>query len=334
MESLFCRTNESLIHILKLDKPFQARIVQEALLKGEDFCDISSLPKTIRERLSEEYPTIFSTKIVNKLEEKDSVKLALELTDGKVIECVRLSDKDGRGTACLSSQVGCGMGCSFCHTGEMGFIRNLTSGEIIEEFVQLLSLGLPITHVVFMGMGEPLLNFNEVMDAVKFLHKEDGLNISYRRITLSTCGIVPGIEKLIEVNIPLRLAVSLVSADNTLRTKIMKVNKTYNLNKLKSALLSFTHHYGKRITLEYCMLSGVNMSKKDAEELKKFSSGIECLINLIEWNPIPSLPYKSPSKDEIKNFTSYLDEYKIKYTLRKSKGRSTSSACGMLSSPK
>ncbi len=333
MATLYAKSFPELQELLALDKPFQAKIVYQNLVKGiTDFSLMTSLPTATRERLSSKHKDALTTTVLRKSEGESAIKLALKLSDDLIVECVRLSDGEGRYTACLSSQVGCAMGCAFCKTGTMGLVRNLEAGEIIEEFIQLEKLGEHITHVVFMGMGEPLANFQEVMRAITELHREDGLNISYRRITVSTCGLVPGIKRLTEVNIPIKLAVSLVSANDEVRSRIMKVNRNFPLSELKSALLTFQHHHDKRLTLEYCMLGGINTSKESAEELFKFTKGLEVLVNLIPWNPIDELNFTTPSDAEIRSFTQELKRYGINYTMRRSKGRENSAACGQLAS--
>ncbi len=331
MKPLYCIDNKELQEILKLEKPFQAKIVRSFLDKGvTDFDKMTSLPKETRERLSSLSPSALTTKVENRVDSPDAVKLVLRLEDGERIETVRLSDGSGRYTACLSSEVGCAMGCSFCATGTMGLRRNLTSGEIVEEYIQLEKLGEHISHIVFMGMGEPLMNYKEVLSAISELHREDGINISYRRITISTCGLVPGIRRLTELALPIKLAVSLVSAQNDLRSKIMKVNHNYPLSELKKALIAFQKKTTKRITLEYCMLGGINTKKESAEELSSFIRGLDVLVNLISWNKIPSLPYESPSREEVENFTRELKRLSVPFTIRRSKGVQNSAACGML----
>jgi len=333
MATLYAKSFQEIQELLALDKPFQAKIVYQNLIKGiTNFSMMTSLPKATRERLSSKHEDALTTTVLRKSEGDSAIKLALRLSDDLVIECVRLSDGEGRYTACLSSQVGCAMGCSFCKTGTMGIVRNLEAGEIIEEFIQLEKLGENISHVVFMGMGEPLANFQEVMRAITELHREDGLNISYRRITISTCGLVPGIKRLTEVNLPIKLAVSLVSANDETRSRIMRVNRSYPLSELKSALLTFQHHHDKRLTLEYCMLGGINTTKESAEELYKFTRGLEVLVNLIPWNPIDELNFTTPTDREIRSFTDELRRLGVNYTIRRSKGRENSAACGQLAS--
>ncbi len=333
MATLYAKSFQEIQELLALDKPFQAKIVYQNLIKGvTSFSMMTSLPKATRERLSSKHEDALTTSVIRKSEGDSAIKLALRLSDDLIIECVRLSDGEGRYTACLSSQVGCAMGCSFCKTGTMGIVRNLEAGEIIEEFIQLEKLGENISHVVFMGMGEPLANFQEVMRAITELHREDGLNISYRRITISTCGLVPGIKRLTEVNLPIKLAVSLVSANDETRSRIMRVNRSYPLSELKSALLTFQHHHDKRLTLEYCMLGGINTTKESAEELYRFTRGLEVLVNLIPWNPIDELNFTTPSDKEIRSFTDELRKLGVNYTIRRSKGRENSAACGQLAS--
>lgn len=331
MESLLCKTDKDLMSILSLDKPFQARIIRDNLIKGvTSFDEMTSLPKALRERLSKERGRALTGRIIRKEEADSTVKIAVSFPDGAIIECVRLSDGTGRSTACLSSQVGCAMGCAFCKTGTMGLIRNLTAGEIVEEFILLSSLGERISHIVFMGMGEALHNFTASIDAAMELHRESGFDISFRKMTISTCGLVPGINKLTELDIPIRLAVSLVSADDDIRSDIMKVNRSYPLKELKDALLRFQHHQDRRLTLEYCMLSGVNTDRKSAEQLASFVKGLDALVNLIPWNPIPELGFRTPAEEEIRQFEKDLKSLGINYTIRRSKGRSISGACGQL----
>ena len=203
---------------------------------------------------------------------------------------------------------------------------------LVEQFALLSALGEHISHIVFMGMGEPLNNFTAVMEAIQVLHDPEQFNISYRKITISTSGFVPGIHKLTELELPLKLAVSLVTADDNKRSRIMRINRTYPLSELKKALISFQHHENKRITLEYCMLKGYNTGKEDAEKLRKFMSGMDALVNLIPWNPVEGMEFETPTDAEIKAFTSELRRMNINYSIRREKGRGISGACGQLAS--
>ena len=331
MKRLYAKGPAELEKILKLEKSYQAKQIYSWLIQGvTDYSLMSDVSKKIRDRLTEEHPNVISSKIVKVQKADSATKLLIELSDGALIECVMLTDGDDRKTACISSQVGCAMGCSFCKTGTMGLVRNLEDYEIVEQMVHLRTLAEDITHIVFMGMGEPLHNFGPLMSAISEFHRPEGFNISMRRMTISTSGLVPGIHKLTELNLGLRLAVSLVSANNDLRSRIMKVNRSYPLNELKRALIAFQHTAGKRITLEYCMLHGVNTTKEAAKELSSFTKGLMCVVNLIPWNPIDELEYDSPTNAEIREFTKELDSLNVNYTLRMTKGRSISGACGQL----
>lgn len=333
--SLFGLDQESLIKTLKLEKKFQGKQIFQWLAKGvTSFEEMTNLSKALRERLIKEFKSPCSSKVIDtQIDDTGAVKLAVELHDKNIIECVMLTDKNDRKTACLSSQVGCAMGCKFCRTATMGLLRNLESYEIIEQFVHLSKLG-DITHIVYMGMGEPLHNLGNVLRSIRYFHSEDTYFISHRRITISTCGVVPGIKKLTEQKLPVKLAISLVSADNVQRDEIMPVNKAYDLNELKRALLHYQNKGGKRFTLEYCMLSGVNVDEKAAKKLANFTNGMDAVVNLIPWNPAAELPWQTPSNQEINSFCMFLDDFHIPYTRRFTKGRNVNGACGQLATKK
>jgi len=329
--SLYGLSIDQIYNTLNLEKKFQAKQIYQWLIKGvTDFNLMSNISKNERERLVNEYKSPISSKVIDtQIDETGATKLAIELHDGSIIESVMLIDKNDRKTACLSSQVGCAMGCKFCRTGTMGLIRNLTSSEIIEQFVHLRKLG-NITHIVYMGMGEPLANLAPVLESIRFFHSEDAFYISLRRITISTCGIVSGINKITEQNLNVKLAVSLVSAENPLRSKIMPINDTFNLQQLKKSLLHYQNKGGSRFTLEYCMLSGVNCDLNAAKKLASFTNGLDAVVNLIPWNPAAELPWTTPTTEEINTFTKYLDEFHISYARRYTRGRSVNGACGQL----
>ncbi|MGD1821238.1 MAG: 23S rRNA (adenine(2503)-C(2))-methyltransferase RlmN [Pleomorphochaeta sp.] len=330
-KSLYGLNSNEIFELLNLEKKFQAKQIYQWLIKGVyNFDEMTNLSKALREKLTKKYKSAISSKVIDtQIDDTGATKLAIELSDGSIIESVMLVDKNDRKTACISSQVGCAMGCKFCRTGTMGLIRNLSSSEIIEQFVHLRKLG-NITHIVYMGMGEPLANFAPVLDSINFFHREDAFYISLRRITISTCGVVSGINKLTEQNLNVKLAVSLVSADNPLRNEIMPINNTYNLQKLKQSLLHYQNKCGSRFTLEYCMLSGLNCDLNAAKKLASFYNGLDAVVNLIPWNPAAELPYKTPTNEEINKFTSYLDKFNIRYARRFTRGRDVNGACGQL----
>lgn len=331
MASLYARSEEEIMDLLSLHKSYQARQVMAWLVKGvTDWDRMSDLPLKDRTRFKEEHICTISSHIVDRQDDRSAVKLLVQLEDKALIECVMLSDGTGRKTACISSQVGCAMGCAFCKTGTMGLVRNLKDYEIVEQMVHLRTLDPTIGHIVFMGMGEPLHNLGALMSAITYFHNPKLFNISYRKMTVSTCGLVPGIRSLGELDLGIRLAVSLVSADDETRSRIMRVNRTYPLSELKKALIAFQHTCDKRITLEYCMLGGVNTTPEAATDLASFTAGLFAVVNLIPWNPIEGMEWRTPDAQEIRAFTSQLDRLRVNYTLRMTKGRGISGACGQL----
>lgn len=328
--SLYGLSKEDLTTVLSLERPYEARQISRWLVKGaSSFGEMSDLSKAERERLSLLMPSFCSSAVVKESREGETIKLALKLHDSSIIECVLLSDGKGRNTACLSSQVGCAMRCAFCRTGTMGLVRNLAAEEIIEQFIHLSRLK-EISHIVFMGMGEPLANLKAVLKAISSFHEADGFNISLRKITISTCGLSPAILKLAELKLPVKLAVSLVSADNDTRDRVMPINKRFPLPELKNAVTRFQRATGKRFTFEYCMLSGVNISEGAARKLAAYTKDLDVIVNLIPYNEAAELPWKTPNRNEILRFTRALDRLGVPYTIRMSKGGGINGACGQL----
>ncbi|NLZ77743.1 MAG: 23S rRNA (adenine(2503)-C(2))-methyltransferase RlmN [Spirochaetales bacterium] len=331
--SLYGLTSERLVESLDLPEKRHGGQIINWLGKGATtFDEMTDLPLDERRRLADLVGAPVSSKATAREEDgSGTIKLGITLHDGRMVEAVLLVDRKGRHTACLSVQVGCAMGCTFCKTGTMGLIRNLASEEIIEQYVHLSKVATqPITHIVFMGMGEPLNNFDPTIRAIHYLNQKETFNIGLRRMTISTCGVVPGIDKLAELKLPIRLAVSLVSADDSLRTRLMPVNRRWPLDELKEALLSYQEAIPKRFTLEYCMLGGVNTTGESARQLELFTRGLDVVVNLIAWNPIDGLEFTTPSEEEQKTFSSLLNRYRVKHTLRISRGRAIGGACGQL----
>jgi len=329
--SLFALTPDRIAEQLGLSKAFQARQIYSWLSRGvTDVSKMTDLPLALRNSLAC-VPVISSTVINVQKDDDGACKLALRLYDSNVVECVLLTDKEGDLTACLSSQVGCAMGCAFCRTGTLKLTRNLESFEIVEQFIHLQNNAPDkISHVVFMGMGEPMANLDAVLQAISFLHDPKGINISHRRITISTCGVASGIDRLASSGVPVRLAVSLVCAVNSKRSALMPVNRTFPLERLRSSLVKFQSSNSRRFTFEYCMIPGENMDASDARALEQFCRNLEVIVNLIPFNPCPELPFRSPTKQEISQFTSELDSLHVPYTIRISRGRSIKGACGQL----
>ena len=331
--SLFAQTPDRIAQILGLEKSFQGKQIYQWLVRGAStFEEMTNLSKALRQELSEKYPSVFSSTVAAEQTDDDgSVKLAIRLSDESIVECVLLTDREGELTACVSSQVGCAMGCRFCRTGTLRLKRNLFDYEIVEQFMHLQKAAPgKISHVVFMGMGEPLANLENVLSAISFLHDPEGLNLSHRRITVSTCGVVTGINELAKRRVPVKLAVSLVTADDEKRTSLMPVNKAFPLKTLREALVRFQKVSGRRFTFEYCMIHGMNIFDADADNLARFCRGLEVIVNLIPFNPCPELPFKTPTEMEIRHFTSALKARGVDYTIRISRGRSIKGACGQL----
>lgn len=330
--SLYDKDEKEIEKLLDLKKSFQAKQIKSWLVKGVYNVDkMTNLSKELRKSL--ENVNFISSKVIKHQFDKNTNthKLAIKLFDDKVIECVLLNDDKNHHTACLSSQVGCAMACSFCKTGTMGILRNLEAYEIIEQFIFLNNIQ-EIDHIVFMGMGEPMANLDSVLKSCDYFHTPSTFNLSYRRITISTCGVASGILKLSKQERPIRLAISLVSSNDKQRTSLMPVNKAFNLKTLKESLVVYQNKFKKRITLEYCMLKNVNTSLESAKELLKFTKNLRVIVNLIPWNPIDILDFERPLDSEIKNFTHYLDTLRIDYTIRYEKGSEIDGACGQLAS--
>lgn len=254
-------------------------------------------------------------------------KFLWKLTDGEKTESVLIPD-EGRLTLCLSTQVGCSLGCQFCSTATVGFKRNLTSGEIVSQLLNLQDR--PMTNLVFMGMGEPLLNYDSLLKAIRILTSDLGPNFGAKRITVSTVGIVPGIYRLAEEGLKLGLAISLNAPDDQLRSKIMPINDKYPLKELLQAACFFAERIGRRVTFEYVLMGGVNDSLECAHRLSGLLQGIPCKINLIRFNPGRDRRYQAPEEKSVVAFRDYLYPRAPAVTLRESKGGDILAACGQL----
>ena len=303
-----------------------------------NFADMSDLPERLRRDLAERALPI-GLRLAERLQDSDgAIKFRFRMLDGNAIESVILRDERGRGTACLSTQVGCGMACRFCRTGALGYTRDLRADEIVDQFLLLRSFlrNGGLSSVVFMGMGEPLANLDNLHKAVDVLSNPEGSGFSPRRMTVSTCGLVEGIHSLRERKLPLRLAVSLVSADSEVRARLMPVARSNPLPELRRALLDYQAAMGKRITLEIVLMAGINDRPEDVEALVRFVRGepsqspLKVLINLIPWNPLPDFPYRKPEAKRIEWFQRRIKQTGIPVTTRLSRGSAVCGACGQL----
>lgn len=298
------------------------------------FEEMTNLSKAFREKLSQEYE-IRTMHIANSQQSKDgTIKYAFRLNDGFLVEGVLIPSKD-RVTACISSQVGCSLSCNFCATGFLKRERNLRADEIFDQ-VSLLrkeaerAYDLSLSNIVLMGMGEPLLNYTNVMEGLNKITSPDGLGMSPQRITLSTAGIAKMIKKLGDDGARFNLALSLHSANNENRSKIMPINDSNSLEDLIEAINYFYDKTGTRVTLEYCVINDINDDSIEAEELVAFARQIKCKINLIEYNPIDLAEFKASSIEKVERFAAYLEEHKLIVNIRRSRGKDIDAACGQL----
>ena len=331
MRSLLGLTPAEIGELIQVKESFRSKQIYHALYTGiESFDAITNIPLALRQQLSSEY-SILTSKVDTSLDDEDgNCKLRIELSDGLFTECVILSDGDGRKTICIWSQVGCKMGCAFCRTADMGFKRNLTSGEILEQFLIGQKIAGKLSNIVFMGMGEPFDNIENLKKAIQILNDKNAIGLGARRMTISTCGIVPGISALAQSPLEIRLAVSLNSAIEEKRRQIMPITARYPLKELKDALVQFQEDKNKRFTFEYVLIKDFNMGDEDIKALRYFISGLSVLVNLIPWNTVEGKPFQTPDRKDINVFCSKLDKLGINYTLRRRKGFGVSGACGQL----
>lgn len=329
--SLAGLTPEEISSSLQLKPAFRAKQVYEWIAKGvESFDQMTNIDKATREKL-ESSALLRSSSVSQVLRDPDgTIKLQITLNDGRAIETVLLTDKEGRKTACVSCQAGCAMKCAFCQTGQLGLGRNLTAGEIVEEFLFMEKEAGKLDNIVFMGMGEPFQNLDAIRKAVAVLTDPKGRALSSRRITLSTCGLIKGIYDLANFGPKMRLAISLTTADEDLRNQLMPVTKGNPLPELKKAISYFIEKTGKRVTLEAALLSGKNTGKESAERLIDFARGLDVYINLIPWNPVPGLDFETPSPEETRNFVRLLENANLNVNLRTRRGEKIGGACGQL----
>ncbi|ULQ60083.1 23S rRNA (adenine(2503)-C(2))-methyltransferase RlmN [Brucepastera parasyntrophica] len=322
---------EELFSFMQFDKPFRARQIFKWIAAGaKTFDEMTNLSLADRTGFDGKY-SIYSTKVSRTEKDPDgTVKLQISLADGTAVETVLLTDAAGRKTACVSCQVGCPLHCAFCRTGDMGFSRNLSTGEIVEQFLHLEAIAGRLDNIVFMGMGEPMLNLPAIRKTVEILTHPEGRGLSRKRITVSTAGICEGIYSLADEGPDIRLAVSLTAADDGLRSELMPVNKANPLSALKEAVKYYNEKTGRRVTLEIPLLGGINTDRKMAGKLAVFSENLNVHINVIPWNSVPSLPFTSPPSAETTAFVKTLEEYGLNITVRKKRGKKIGGACGQL----
>ena len=306
--------------------------------KTADFETMTDLPKSVRAVLTEQFASVFQGKELARLQSDDSSqKLLVELADGERIECVLLQNDRHHRTACISTQVGCAMRCTFCASGMDGFVRNLTRSEILEQLLRLNAL-LPdterLTHIVVMGIGEPMLNLDALLSALDEATSADGLDISVRRVTISTVGIPAGILKLADAVVQkgkqYKLAVSLHAPNDTLRSQIIPQNRHTSIAAILSATDDYFRKTGRRVTFEYTLIEGLNDQPEHVVQLAELLRDRTAIVNVIPLNPVPELNFQPPSGKTVKRFVEQLEHRGIHVKIRFRKGDKISAACGQL----
>jgi 23S rRNA (adenine2503-C2)-methyltransferase len=318
------------------EKPFRARQVFEWLWKksASTFDQMTNLSLSLRELLSEKY-AINAIRVAEEQVSNDrTIKSAFRLHDENVIEGV-LIPTESRMTACISSQVGCSLSCTFCATGYLERKRNLEPGEIYDQVVLInrqaeQKYNTPLSNIVLMGMGEPLLNYANVLLGIEHITSEGGLNMSPKRVTLSTAGIAKMITKLADDQVKFNLALSLHAADDAKRNTIMPINESNSLDALASALKYFYQNTNNKITLEYIAFKNFNLHTDDARNLVRFASKFPCKVNIIEYNPIDNAQFLRADADELDSFTRFLENKGLIVNVRRSRGKDIDAACGQL----
>ncbi|MFQ5450353.1 MAG: 23S rRNA (adenine(2503)-C(2))-methyltransferase RlmN [Nitrospinaceae bacterium] len=299
---------------------------------ARDFGQMTNLSKDLRNRLRETF-RISLPRVVDKASSRDgSIKYLMEMEDGAAIESVWMP-AGPRKTLCISTQVGCRLACSFCQTATLGLKRNLTASEIVGQYLRVnedLSESDRVTNVVIMGMGEPLDNFNALVDALRLMISPEAMRISTRKITVSTSGLVDKIKAFQNENLPVNLAISLNATDNATRDRIMPINKKYPIETLLACLRDYPLKPTRRLTFEYVLLAGINDGDADAKRLARLLRGIPCKINLIPFNPSFSREYRAPSEERVLSFQNHLISRHYSAFIRKNRGADILGACGQL----
>ncbi|MFW5780222.1 MAG: 23S rRNA (adenine(2503)-C(2))-methyltransferase RlmN [Bacillota bacterium] len=316
-------------------KPFRKDQLFDAVMQFKSYDEISNLPKEVINKLKENFFD-HALKVEKTIDGKDGVqKFLFRLNDSNIIEGVFMPHNYGN-TLCVSTQIGCRMGCSFCASGLNGLVRNLTAGEILSQVLSINRIKggdknkRAITNVVLMGSGEPLDNFDNTIDFLKMISHPKGINISLRNISLSTCGIPPKIIELADLSLPVTLSISLHAATDKKRNKIMEINKAYNLFSVIEAAKYYFEKTKRRIIFEYALIDNENSDEQSAEELARLIRGLNCHVNLINLNPVREKGHRGVSNQKIKDFMAALDRNNISNTLRRSMGNDIDGACGQL----
>ena len=313
------------------DKKFRAVQVYDFLYKKrvKSIDEMTNIGNNIKERLKKDFD-MFKIKIVLKQSDKDVSKYLFELSDGGRIESVLMYHDYGI-SICVSSQIGCNMGCAFCESGRLKKVRNLEAYEIVQQILLIEEdIGKRISHVVIMGIGEPFDNYDNVMRFIKIINEGKGIDIGSRHITVSTCGLIPGIKKFMNEEGQVNLAISLHAPNNEIRDKIMKINKVYKIEELIEVIKEYIKKTNRRVTFEYILLENVNDSNECAYQLVKLLKGINCYVNLIPYNETENIGFKRTKNAQIMKFYDILKKSSINVTVRREFGGKVDAACGQL----
>jgi 23S rRNA (adenine2503-C2)-methyltransferase len=318
------------------EKAFRAKQIYEWLWmkSAASFEEMTNLSKNLREWLDQNYCINRITIADKQLSSDRTIKVAFRLHDGNEVEGV-LIPTENRMTACVSSQVGCSLSCKFCATGYLKRMRNLEAAEIYDQVVMIKELAethydMPLSNIVYMGMGEPLLNYKNMMESIEHITSEKGLFMSPKRITVSTAGISKMIKKLADDDAKFNLALSLHAANDEKRSKIMSINDSNNLPVLKEALEYYHSKTKNRVTFEYCVFNNFNDSLEDAKELWQFTKYVPAKVNLIEYNPIDQADFTNTDEDKLDKFAAFLEDRGVIVNVRRSRGKDIDAACGQL----
>ena len=318
------------------EKPFRAKQVYEWLWKKSvtDFDEMSNLSLALRDKLKQYFEIRYLTVASSQKSNDGTIKSVFKLADGAIVEGV-LIPSGKRMTACISVQVGCSLACDFCATGKLKRVRNLNPDEIYDQVVLInrqakREYGVSLTNIVYMGMGEPLLNYKNVLQSVEKITEDEGLGMSPKRITVSTAGIAKMIEKLADDEVRFNLALSLHAANDKKRSKIMEINESNSLEELAAALRYFHEKTGKRVTFEYIVFKDFNDTLEDARELAEFCKNVPCKVNIIEYNSIDGGKYQQADRKKVDDFAQFLEQRNIIVNIRRSRGKDIDAACGQL----
>lgn len=331
--NILSNTPEELVELVTSigEKPFRAKQIFSWLSKGvESFDEMKNIPSRLLKQLEEKYYIGLPEVVIEKKSTDGTIKCLYEFQDGARVEAVFMKYKYGN-SLCISSQAGCRMGCKFCASTINGLERNLTSGEMLGEVLRMVRLtGEDIRHIVIMGMGEPFDNYSEISRFLQLIHDPSGYGISYRNITVSTCGLIPYIDRFANDFPQVNLACSLHAPNDEIRTKLMPIASSYKYEELMNACKSYTEKTGRRITFEYSLISGVNDSVEDAEELAKHLRGWLAHVNLIPLNKVKERDFVASEDNSVIRFKKILDNRGIPVTVRRTLGADIDAACGQL----